>query len=244
MVLLFSSQMNKIALSASGNEHIREELIKDQENNILKTASKICRRYITKSDDEWSLALCEFSRAIDIYSEEKGDFLPFAQMLIKRKLIDSFRSQTRQRIEYSTSPMVLEGCYDPSEDNEGVCLKLYEKSLEASDHSLKDEITEVNETLNKFGIRFIELTDSSPKQEKTRLECGRAVSYILDNPELSDRIGSTGKLPINDISQGTGISRKTLDRYRKYIIMAVVILKGDYPHISEYLKSIRKEVSR
>ena len=48
------------------------------------------------------------------------------------------------------------------------------------------------------------------------------------------------KLPIRALASGSGVSRKVLDRYRKYIIMAVLILNGEYPKLSEYLKFVRK----
>jgi RNA polymerase sigma factor len=38
----------------------------------------------------------------------------------------------------------------------------------------------------------------------------------------------------------SGVSRKTLDRYRKYIIMAALILSDDYPQIAEYLKFVKE----
>jgi N-acetylmuramoyl-L-alanine amidase len=50
---------------------------------------------------------------------------------------------------------------------------------------------------------------------------------ITDAPELRD----------NQLY----VSKKFLDRCRKYIIMAILILDGDYPQLSEYLKFIRKE---
>lgn len=244
MVLLFTSQMNRIALSASKNEYIREELIRNQEKNILHTASGACRKYVTKNDDEWSLALGEFSRAIDIYTEEKGDFLPFAQMLIKRKLIDHFRTQRSGALELSTSPVVLEGNAAPQEDTEGVYLKVVEKSRELSDRNLRDEILEVNDTLKKYGFRFFDLTDSSPKQSKTKSECRLAANYVLNNKELKDRLKKTGKLALNEIAEGTGISKKMLERYRKYLIMVIVILDGDYPRIAGYLGNMGKEASK
>ncbi len=243
MVLLFSGQINKIALSASENEYIREELIRDQEQNILRTASKACRRFVTKSDDEWSLALGEFSRAIDLYTEEKGDFLPFAQMLIKRKLIDNFRYQSRRVIEISASPHLFEGNTYSEEDKEGICLRLADKSRESSDCSLKEEIRDVNEELKSYGFRFFDLTECSPRQDKTRAECKRAVRCMLEHEEMLVKLESTKKLPALELAAKSGVSRKTIDRYRKYVIMAVVILRGDYPHISEYLKFIGKEAS-
>ena len=57
----------------SADEHRREELIRSQEQTILRTASAACRRFVSRSDDEWSVALCAFSRAVDVYDEAKGD---------------------------------------------------------------------------------------------------------------------------------------------------------------------------
>ena len=38
----------------------------------------------------------------------------------------------------------------------------------------------------------------------------------------------------------SGVSRKTLDRYRKYIIMAALILSDDYPQLAGYLKFVKE----
>ena len=44
-------------------------------------------------------------------------------------------------------------------------------------------------------------------------------------------------------SRLSGVSRKTLDRYRKYIIMAALVLSDDYPQIAEYLKFVKEGVA-
>ena len=103
-----TATINLLALSAAQSERRREELIRSQEQTILRTASAACRRFVSRSDDEFSVALCAFSRAVDVYDESKGDFLPFAQMLIKRDLIDFFRSQKNAQREVSVAPHVLE----------------------------------------------------------------------------------------------------------------------------------------
>lgn len=79
-----TTTLNERAVQAATDNRIREELIAEQEQTILRSACNATHRYITKSDDEWSIALYAFSKAIDVYSTEKGDFLPFAQMLMKR----------------------------------------------------------------------------------------------------------------------------------------------------------------
>ena len=84
MIIQMSNSINALALAAKTDEPQREAFIRSYENLILKTASRASFRFVTKSDDEWSVALCAFSDAIDRYRPDQGSFLPFSQMLIKR----------------------------------------------------------------------------------------------------------------------------------------------------------------
>ena len=236
-----SSSFNQLALCAAGDEQAREDLIRAQELTILRTASRVCRRYLTRSDDEFSLALCAFSHAVDLYTEEKGDFLPFAQMLIRRELIDAYRKSTGARKELSVAPHILEGGGEPEEDSEGVYLAVVESSMRAADHSLREEIAAVSEQLARYGVRFFDLTACSPRQEKTRRDCASAIWYLLVQPALLREMEKRRKLPLTALAAGSGIPRKTLDRYRKYILMALVVLRGDFPQLGEYLKFVWKE---
>ena len=235
-----TATINQLALSAARNEHRREELIRSQEQTILRTASAACRRFVSRSDDEWSVALCAFSKAVDVYDEAKGDFLPFAQMLIKRELIDYFRAQKSVLREVSVAPHVLEGGREPEEDPSGAYLAVVKSSREASDHSLRDEIMSANEMLQDYGFRFFDLTECSPRQDKTRRECARAIRFMLTDSALLSSLEKSRKLPIKALAAASGVSRKTLDRYRKYIIMSVLILDGDYPQLTEYLKFVKE----
>ena len=235
-----TATINQLALSAAGDEDRREELILSQEQTILRTASAACRRFVSRSDDEFSVALCAFSKAVDVYDEEKGDFLPFAQMLIKRDLIDWFRSQKNTLREISVAPHVLEGDGEPEEDPSGAYLAVVKSSREASDHSLRDEIVAANEMLQDYGFRFFDLTECSPQQDKTRKECALAIRFMLTDSALFSALKKSRKLPIKALAATSGVSRKTLDRYRKYIIMAVLILDGDYPQLAEYLKFVKE----
>ena len=232
--------MNQFAMAAASDERKREELICSNEQTILRTASSVCRRYVSRSDDEFSVALCAFSRAVDAYDEAKGDFLPFAQMLIRRDLIDHFRSQKNTLREVSVTPHVLEGGGEPEEDTDGVYLAVIRQSREAGDHSLRDEIVAANEMLKDFGFRFFDLAECSPQQDKTRKECAVAIRFMLMDSALFAALMKTRKLPIKALAAASRVSRKTLDRYRNYIIMAVLILDGDYPQLAEYLKFVRE----
>lgn len=239
-----SNSINDLAAASADSESVREDFIRQQEQLILKTASHASYRYITKSDDEWAVALSAFSDAIDRYDLSRGDFLPFAQMLMKRALIDYHRSASSHLTEISTSPFVLEGideADDESELDRSAYLAVVDQSRAAADRSLQDEILATNEMLQQYGFRFFDLTDCSPQQEKTKQECAKAVRYVLSQPALLYELEKSRKLPIRAVTKGSDISKKTLDRYRKYIIMAILILNGDYPQLSDYLKFVRKE---
>ena len=238
-----SNCINDCAVMAGTSDILREEFILQHEHLILNAASRASYRHITKSDDEWSVALRAFSEAIDKYAHVKGDFIPFSQMLMKRALIDYHRSEASHLKEISTSPFVLEGLDDAEEAghmDRAAYLAVVEQSQE-TDNGLQDEILSANEMLKQYGFRFFDLTECSPQQEKTRQECAKAVRYILTEPQLLQDLERRRKLPIRAIASGSGVSRKVLDRYRKYIIMAVLVLHGDYPQLSEYLHFMRKE---
>ncbi len=232
--------LNQMAISASVNESQREILIRSQESMILRTASFVSHTHIDKSDDEWSVALCAFSKAIDLYSAEKGDFLLFAKMLIRRDLTDAYRLRKKMQNEISIAPHILDGEGEPEEDTDGVGLAIIRNSLEAGDYSLRDEILAANEQISDYGFQFFDLIECSPRQEKTRKECAKAIRTMLMEDELIAILEKSRKLPIKALAAISGVRRKTLDRYRKYIIMAVLILTGDYPGIAEYLKFIKE----
>ena len=229
-----------MVLAAKTDEAIREKLIQTSSQTILRTASSAAKRYVTESDDEWSVALYAFSKAIDVYSPEKGEFLPFAQMLIHRSLIDYYRSESKHQAETPVAPEVMEGNGEEEEDTEAY-LAVVRQSMQEEDHSLQDEIMEANELFSVFGVSFYDLTACSPKQEKTRRECILAVRYMMNPKERAEDFKRTARLPIREIKKATGVSAKTLDRYRKYLVAVIILLSGDFPHLAEYLKPFREE---
>ena len=233
--------INEMALRAADSMRDREKLIAQNEGTILRTASTLCRRYITKSDDEWSLALSAFSRAIDVYEISKGDFLPFSQMMIRRSLIDHYRRNRRTASEITVSPGALDGSDEPEDEvPDEVYHAVVRESMEAADNSLALEIAAANHMLADYGFRFFDLTQCSPRQERSRRDCAAAVRCVLKDASLIKHLRKTRKLPAAEIAARSGISRKSIDRYRKYLIMAILILDGDFPHLSGYLADIRK----
>ncbi len=204
------------------NMHNIDEFIARHDFYILKAASKTAKRYISKSDEEYSIALFAFYEAIQKYDEKKGSFYPFAELMISRNIIDYYRGQSKYKVEIQVE--AIEDRY---------------VEMHHDDH-LKWEIEAIEQVLNKYDFAFMNLTKSSPKAKKTKYACKRAVSFLLNRAELIEQMRNTKQLPIKTIEEKLNIPRKILERHRKYIIAAVEILHGEYPIISEYLSFIKE----
>ena len=241
-----SNSLNERALLAGQDDREREKFIRDSEQIILRIASKTTQRYVTKSDDEWSVALYAFSKAVDGYDETKGDFTGYAAVAIKRALIDHYRRQKKYSAEISFDPASADE-YEENTDDGGAGLAIARESEERFDEDSREqdlhgEITEINALLkNQYGFTFFDIAEESPKQDKTKKECAKAVCCILDNKELLGRVKAAGTIPIKELVRLTGISKKIPERYRKYILMAVTVLSGEYPLLRDYLEYMRKE---
>lgn len=227
---------SEAALRAAQNEREREALIERQERNILRIASRAKHRFVTKSDDEWSVALVAFSKAVDTYDTERGAFLPYAETLIRRSLIDDYRANARFSGEISVSPDVLDG--ETEEDAQQPALyAAVERSVRQADTDLQDEIEAVGEELRAFGFGFYDLTRVSPQQRRTRQACMRAARALINRPEEVARFQRTRQLPVGMIARESGVSEKVLGKYRRYIVAIVVILTGEYPILAGHIRS-------
>ncbi len=234
------SDVTELAVRAATDEQAREQLIRSQERAILRIASRVTHRFVSKNDDEWSIALYAFSRAVDTYRIEKGPFLRYAETVVRRSLIDELRGSARRAREIAVSPQVFEGETDEN-DPAGVQYVVVRNSVRAANASLKEEIAAVAEACARFGFGFYELAACSPQQEKTRAACAAAVRFLIGEPGAFGQLVQTRQLPMQALAEATGVSRKLLDRYRRYIIAAAVILSGDYPGLKEYLHDIGEE---
>lgn len=234
-------EIDLMAVEAKTDERLMNELVSKYENFILKCASSVSRNYISKNDDEWSIALAAFLEAIKSYYMDKGSFLNFAELVMRRRIIDYIRSKSRYAPEISINPNIFETDSTEEDDSVSVKIEVAEKISEPADNSLKLEIELANDVFSSYGFTFYDLTECSPKARKTKKSCAIAAAFILKNPILVTNMQVSKQLPIKIIEENTKIPRKVLERHRKYIIAAVEIISGDYPYLSEYMRFIREE---
>lgn len=233
------------ALCAASDNVYANGFIERYQQFILRAASKYTHRYITQSDDEWMVALEAFSEAISAYRKDKGGFLPFAEMVIRHRLTDYVRSESKFACEVKVDPCVFSGdAGDEAEQDLSLRKNILKNTAQEEEHSVKLEIEAVGELLDYYGFAFSDLISCSPKAIKTRKFCAAVIRLLIGSPVLLGEMRTSKSLPIKFLGEKTGIHRKILERHRKYIIAAVEILDGDFPCLSEYFYFVREGANR
>lgn len=227
-----------VALIKQGDELQREQFIADYKPYIVKVTSRFSKRYIDPSkDDEFSVALLAFNEAINQFDSQAGkSFLGFAETVIRRRLIDYVRKEQKhlQTVPYSMYDAETEDQPQYNSIETLQALSAYE--TKQTDTDRRGEIEELSMELENYGITFLELVDHSPKHKDSRqLLIGIARVLAMD-AKLMDIVRQTRRLPIKELMELCAVSRKTIERNRKYIISIALILTGTYPFLNDYLQ--------
>ena len=233
-------EIDKKAVEAKEDKNNIETFLKEYEGFILKAAYKATGRYITKSDDQWSVSLSAFNEAVYAYSYDKGSFLSFSEIVIKRRLYDYIKKQSKHFCEVAINPHVFESNGD--EEDVNIMQEVMQKVSVREDNDARLEIEAMSEILKEYGFSFFDLAEVSPKAKKTKTVCAKAIVYLTQNTILLNEMRRTRMLPLKTIENNLKLPRKLLERHRKYIIAGAEIMAGDYPILFEYLKFVREEL--
>lgn len=222
--------LNDLALKAkAGDEEVMNDLLFAHAQFMKKTASFVCNRFIDEHDDEYSVAMSGFHEAILKFKPNKNaSFTTFAHLIIKRRLIDYIRKEIVRNEELF------------QEDNErnryldSTSIEIHSQESHASDQ--REEMIRFNELLKNYGLSFDELSRTSPKHENTRKTAFQIAQIIAETPEFYEHVISKKRIPIKELEDLVEVSRKTIERQRKYILAVVLLLGSDFYYIKEYVK--------
>lgn len=221
-----------------GDAQLLNQVITDYQPYIAKSASRFCKRFVEPSrDEEFAIAMHAFQEAIHQFSPKEGrSFLGFAETVIRRRLIDYIRRERRHTGHLSYSSFEIE-------DEEGLpvnaadvhkAIEVYESEKIAEER--RAEITAFNEELGMFAISFEELVRVSPKHADSREMMFQIARIISGDPDMLGTLLSKKTMPIKELLEKVDVSRKTIERNRKYLIALTLIYAGHYPYLSDYLR--------
>lgn len=240
--MVTSPSLKKISIeelvksAQDGDEFVLDYLLKTYQPFIAKNVSEVCKRYIDpKRDDEFSIGLSAFNEAIMQYAPERGSFFAFAKLVVKRKVIDYIRYTTKNPTAVS-----LDESFDEEQMENPAEISLVKENYKKEQDSWyrKQEIIEYSKKLAEFKITLEELTKESPKHKDARESAIHTAKILYNDEELRSFVKTTHKLPIKELVKLVDVSKKTLERNRKFIVAIFIVLDGDYIFLKEYVKGI------
>ena len=225
-------------IAAKTDNLAADELIEAYLPFIKAEAAKFLQRPVIEGhDDELSIALIAFHEAVLGYSSGRGAFLSYAAMLIRSRLIDYRRKESRH--SHVLSLDASDGEDGTSRGDMVADQKDYSEEL-IMRQVTQAEIKELTDQMSDFGVMLADVADNCPKQERTLAACRKAMQYAKEHPKLLDEFLRTRKLPMAQLAQGSGVERKTLERHRKYLVALLLIQTNGYEILRGHLVQIMR----
>lgn len=228
-------------IAAKEDIQAADELIRSYMPFIkAETARFLKRAPIEGHDDELSIAFMAFHEAIGGYSSMRGSFIKYASMLIKSRLIDYHRKERKYRNLISLDTPAGEEetpLADTLSDQKDYSGEMITRN------ATRAEIEELSRQMETFDVSLSDVADNCPRQQRTLDACRCALSYAKENPSLLEELLQTKRLPIAKLCEGSGVSRKTLERHRKYMVALLLIYTNGYEIIRGHLKQVMKGVA-
>lgn len=208
----------------------RNEFIEDNLKFIIRTTEYICKRKISKeNDDEYSIALIAFNKSIDSYEETKGNFHTYSKRVIRNALIDYFRKNSNSNT-FNTSTGEISG----TDIDLKTSMDEHIKQTDLLDK--KEIILNFNTALNDYKISLADLIKNSPSHKDTRKNSLELALKISKDTNLVASLNRRKLLDVKYICDTFNVNRKFVEKWRRYIIALVLILSNDsFKYIKDYL---------
>lgn len=206
----------------------KNNFIMESKQFIYTAASSICKKSLQwENDDELSIALIAFNKAIESYSSSRGNFYSYARIVIRNSLIDYFRKGINNHLSLN----------DEESTN-----YFYEKSsiskyeIENENILRSEEMVSYVKELSKYSITLEDLVDNSPIHIDTKEKLLDLAFLCSRDEEILYFIKKNKMLPIKKIILLTDIKRKYIESWRKYLLSVILILSNDtYKYMRSYL---------
>jgi RNA polymerase sigma factor len=220
-----------------GDETLRNSIIESYQPFIKKVVSKVCNRFIDQTMDEFSVGLVAFNEAINQYQKGQGSkFLTFADMVIRRRIIDFIRKESRQmrHIYLDQTKPSDESTMEESFIEQQAAIDHFEEQRRINERM--EQIESYQLLLLQYGITFDVLSKHCPKHADARENAKVSAKRLVEHKELVSYLKKKKQLPIKDLLQFVSCSRKTIERNRKYIIALSLIYIGGFSALKSYIE--------
>ncbi|MFS0577103.1 RNA polymerase sigma-I factor [Sporosarcina sp. 179-K 3D1 HS] len=226
--------LNELVLKAkSGDGKVMDDLLIAFTPFMKKTASFVCKRFIDEHDDEFSIAMSGFHEAVVAFDPNRDASLTtFSHLIMQRRLVDHIRKEAARN--ESVQLLKEEDSNQQQYVFEQTSIDSFSK--EQQDRERREELLEYAKLLTEYDLSFDELTNCAPKHAKSRKVAFQIAQIIAETPDFYQYVTENKKLPIKELEEIVEVSRKTIERHRKYIIAVTLLLQSQFVYIKEYIK--------
>lgn len=215
----------------NGDPSAKHQLLHHYRPLVIRTVSEVCKRYIDWHRDEASVGLLALNEAIERYDLSEGkSFENYVRLIVKSRLSDYFRSEKRK-----TSGQVA---WDSREEDEfesspaEIASSMESYAEQQLSQSLAEELMLYDEVLQEYGILLERLEEDSPDHQDTRKRLIQIAKEFCRRPDHLQHLDKTKQLPLKAMLGWAEVSRKTLERNRKYLIAIIIIYSSsEFVHI-------------
>ncbi|WP_034328119.1 RNA polymerase sigma-I factor [Alkaliphilus transvaalensis] len=223
---------DRVSMIQQGNEIEKNRLIEEYIPFIQKNISQQVGKYVDiKNDDIYSVGLMAFNEAIDKYNKEKGSFLSFAAIVIRSRIIDQLRKESKGLKEVYISQFSFEE--DESSLDQFTAVESFENQLE-----IKMDMATLIKQMEAFGVTLDDLLREAPKHLDTRIKAVEIGRYVYGQKDLKAKLMKTHNLPVTDLIRDLQVSKKILQRSRKFIIAVILILDSNLDTLKGYISQV------
>ncbi len=101
-------------------------------------------------------------------------------------------------------------------------------------NKIQKQIDCLDMELYSFGFTFEDISQTSPPKKKDKYACADMIRTIIDDRAMMRTMLQKGYLPIRLLSKRTNRSPKLIASFEGYVVMASLILTGNYPDLKPY----------
>lgn len=222
----------------NGDAAERERILDAYAPVAVQICSRVCGHRVEPGrDDEVSIALLALNEAIDAYrADAQVPFRSFAETVVRRRLIDHFRRQKRVReVPFTALEVEQEdgSVYNPAEWSAAEVV--HRDRTEQEDR--RAEIALYQAMLRSYGITLDDLVQRGPRHADARARAIEVARAVATDQRWREYLRSHHALPLSELEAHPtlSVSRKTMERQRKYIIAVAVILMEDLQILRSYI---------
>ncbi len=243
-MLFVSTIINYTGIAASqiieniknGDKQLKEKFIEDYIPFILKVVSGFNSKIVDlKSSDEYSIGLMAFDEAITKFDNNKSKaFTKFAEMVIKRRIIDYFRNTS----SISKNEIPLSYFDNSSESKLEEMFSTSDVGYDTDRYEFIYELKDFSKQLESFGLSIVDLPKYVPKHKDSKQMCMSIAKKIIENKNIYQKLKTKKYINMKELTKLIDVHPKTVERNRAFIICLCVILDSDYDNFKAYLNKL------